>query len=77
LLIPNDTEEDRAADVECDMLLGNGIEDLECPAQWNVTAPPNYPRLIWPALKSKRQVEKVFVTVNAIETRRNKGVKKQ
>jgi hypothetical protein len=37
---------------------------------------PNVPRLVPPILKSKRQAETLFVTVNAIETRRKKGVKK-
>jgi len=42
-----------------------------------VSAVPNFPGLIWPTQKSKRQAEKVLMTVNAIETRRNKGVEKK
>jgi len=37
----------------------------------------NFPGLIWPTWKSKRQGEKVIVTNNAIETGRNNGVKKK
>jgi hypothetical protein len=41
-----------------------------------VRVTPNVPRLIGPISKSTRQAEKVLVTINDIETRRNKGVKK-
>jgi len=40
-----------------------------------VSAPPNVAALIRPTRKPKYQAESVFVTVDAIETRRNKGVK--
>jgi len=73
---PNDNKDNCTADVESDIDQGDGIEDLESREQWNMSAMPQVPRLIWPTWKSKRQVEKVFVTVNAIETRRNKGMKK-
>jgi len=53
----------------------NFIEDPDCPEKRDVTAPPNVPRSIRPTLNSKRQAEKVLMTVNAIETRRKKGVK--
>jgi len=53
----------------------HGIEDPECPELQDVTAPPIVPILVRPTLKSRRQAEKVFVMVYAIETRRNKGVK--
>jgi len=33
--------------------------------------------VVQPTWKSKRQAEKVLVKVDAIETRRNKGVKKK
>jgi len=39
-----------------------------------VRAAPNVPRMIWPTHKSQREAEKLLVTVNAIETRRNTGV---
>jgi len=70
----NDTEDDCRVDVESDIVQNNSIEDLDCPDQWDVSAAPNVPGLIWPTQKSKRQAQKVLMTVNAIETRRNKGV---
>jgi len=74
---PNDREDDCAADDESDIGPNNGIEDPECPEQQDVSAAPNVPRLVRPTRKSKRQAEKVLVTVNAVETRRNKGGKKK
>jgi len=53
------------------------MEDLECPEQRDGSAAPNVPGLIRPTRKSKRHAEMVFVTINAIETRRKKGVKKK
>jgi len=72
---PNDSEDDGGADVESDIELDNSIEDPDCPEQQDVSAAPHVPRLIRPTRKSMRQLEKVLMTVNAIETRRNKGVK--
>jgi len=74
---PNDSEEDCTADVESDIEHNNCIEDPECPEQQDVSAAPNVPGLVQPTWKSKRQAEKVFVTVNAVETRRNEGGKKK
>jgi len=74
---PNDCEDDCAVDVESDMEQDNSIEDPESPEQRDVSAAPNVPGLIRPQRKSKRHAEKVLVTVNAIEMRRNKGVKKK
>jgi len=74
---PNDSEEDCAAADESDIEHNNGIEDPECPEQQDVRAAPNVPGLVRPTRKSKRQAEKVLVTVNAVETRRNKGGKKK
>jgi len=74
---PNDTKDDGTADVESDIEQGNGINDPECPEQRDVSTTPNVSALIRPTWKSKRQREKVFVTVDAIEMRRNKGVKKK
>jgi hypothetical protein len=73
----NDSDHDWAAGNESDIEQHTGIEDLECPAQWDGSAVPNGPRLIQPTWKSKTQDEKVFLTVNGIEMRRNKGVKKK
>jgi len=74
---PNDSEDGCAADDESDIEQYNGIEDLECPEQQNVSAMPNVPGLVRPTLKSKRQAEMVLLTVSAVETRRNKGGKKK
>jgi len=74
---PNDSEDDCAAHDESDIGPNIGIENPECPEQQDVGAAPNVPRLVGPTQKSKRQAEKVLVTVNAVETRRNKGGKKK
>jgi hypothetical protein len=73
----NDSEDDCAADVESDMEQHNSIEDAASSEQRDVSAAPNVPGLIRPTRKSKRQAKKVLVTVNAIKTRRIKGVKKK
>jgi len=65
------------ADNESDILQHNSIENVESPEQQDVSAAPNVPRLVRPTQKSKRQAEKVLVTVNVIQTRRNKAVKKK
>jgi len=72
---PNDSEDNCAADIECDIKQGYRIGDPEWPGLQDVRATPNVPRLIQPTRKSKRQAEKVSMTVNAIETRRNVGMK--
>jgi len=72
---PNDSEDNCAVDVEHVIAQDNSIEDPQCPVQWEVSAGQNVPGLIRLTRKSKRQAEKVLMTVNAIETRRNKGVK--
>jgi len=74
---PIDSEEDCAADDESDIVQNNGIEDTECPEQQDVSAAPNVPGLVWPTRKSKSQAEKLLVTVNAAETRRNNGGRKK
>jgi hypothetical protein len=74
---PNDSEEDCAADADSDIEHNHSIEDPECLDQQDVSAAQNVPRLVRPTRKSNRQAEKVLVTVNAIETRRNKGGKKK
>ena len=72
---PNDSEDDCTADFESDMEQDNSLEDPECPAQQDVSAAANDPRLIRLTRKINRKAENVFVTVNTIETRRNKGMK--
>jgi len=69
---PNYSEEDCAVNDESDIEHNNGIQDPECPEQKDVSAVPNVPGLVRPTRKSKRQAEKVVVTVNAVETHRNK-----
>jgi len=73
---PNDSEENCAADNKSDIEHNNCIEDPEYPEQQDVSATPNVPGLVRPTRKSKRQAEKVLLTVNAVEMRRNKGGKK-
>jgi len=74
---PNDSAEDCAGDDESDIEHNNGIEVLERPTQQDVSAAPNVPGLVGPTWKSKRQAEKVLVTVNAVEMWRYKGGQKK
>jgi len=74
---PNVSKDDWEADDESDLEQDNVIEDSETRAQRDVSAAQNVPRLIWPTRKSKRQAEKVIVTVSAMEKRRNEGNKKR
>ena len=63
-------------DVESDIEQDISIKDPECQQQWDVSATPIVAVLIQPMRKSKGEADKVLVMVNAIETKRNKGVKK-
>jgi len=67
----NNSEKDCAADDESDIEPNNGCEDPECPEQQDVNVGPNVPGLVWSTRKSKRQVEMVLVTLNAVGTWRN------
>jgi len=73
---PNDSEDDWEADNESDMELDNCSEVSETLEVRNVSAAPNVPGLIRPIRQSKKTVEKALVTVNIMEMRRNKGIKK-
>jgi len=73
---PIATEDNRAADYESNIEQINGIEDPECPEHQDISAAPNALRVVWPTWNLKIQAETVLVTVKAIETRRNKGVKR-
>jgi hypothetical protein len=73
----NDSEVNCSADDESYIQHNNCIENLECPEQQVVSATPNVPGVVRPTRKSKRQGEKVFLTVNAVETWRTKGGKKK
>jgi len=75
--IPNDSEDDWEADNEPGMELDNGSEVSETLEVRNVGAAPNVPGLIRPIRQSKKKVEKALVTVNIMETRMNKGIKKK
>jgi len=68
---PNDSKDYCTADDESDIAQNNGIEDPEYPEQQDVSAMLNVPGLVRPTRKSKGLPEKVLVTVNAIEMRRN------
>jgi hypothetical protein len=60
------------------MELDNDSEDSDTLEQRNVSAARNVPRMIQPILRrTKKNVEKVLITVNIMETRRNKGIKKK
>jgi hypothetical protein len=69
---PNDSEAVCAAADESDIEHTNGNEDPECPELWDVSAAANVPGLVQLTRKLKREAEKVFMTVNADQTRRNK-----
>jgi hypothetical protein len=71
-----DSEEDCAAADESDIEHNNGIEDPEWPEQQDVSTALHELRLVRPTRNSERQAEKVFVTVNAVGTRRNTAGKK-
>jgi hypothetical protein len=72
----NDSEEDWAADEESDIEHTICFHHLECPEQENVSDAPIVSGLVRPTWNSKRQAEKVFGTVNGVETPRNTGGKK-
>ena len=74
---PNHSEDDWEADNESDMELDNGREDSETPEHRNVSAALNIPRLIRPTRRSTQKVETALMTVNIIEIRRNKVIKKK
>jgi len=74
---PNDSKEDCTADNVMGQEQANCIEDPECPGQWDVSSEPIVPGLIQPAQMSKRHPQKLLMTVNVIEMRRNKAVIKK
>jgi len=74
---PNDGEDELEPDNESNLELGNTIENLEMPEEWDVSAAPNFPQLIWPTQRSKKKAAKVLITVNPMEMRRNQGKKKK
>jgi hypothetical protein len=74
---PHDSEDDWEADNESDMELDNGSEVSETLEVQNVSAARNVSVLIEPIRHSKKKVEKVLLTDNIMETRRDKGIKKK
>jgi len=74
---PNDSEDDWEEDKGSDIKLDNGSEVSESPELWNVSAAWNVPWLIPPVWQSKKKIEKALLTVNVMETRWNKGIKKK
>ena len=74
---PNDSEDNWEADNESDMELDNSSENSESTEQCNVCAAPNVPGLIQRIRRSKKKTEMMLMTVNIMDTRRNKGIKKK
>jgi len=72
---PIESTKNCIADDESDIVNNNCIQDPECTEQQDVSAAPNVHRLVRPTRKSKREAEKLLVTVNAVERWRNKGGK--
>jgi hypothetical protein len=73
----NPSEEDCAADDESHIGHNTRIVDPECTEQQDMSTTPNVPGLVRPIRKSKRHAEKVLVTVNVVEMRRNKRGKEK
>jgi len=74
---PNNSEDNWEADTESDKELDNSSEDSQTAAQLNVSAALNVPGLIRPIRLTKKKVEKALMTVNIMESRRIKGIKKK
>jgi hypothetical protein len=74
---PNGSEDNCTANDEYDREQTNHFTDWGCQEQQGVSEAPNGHGSVWLTEKSTRQADKVFVTDNVTETRRNKGVKKQ
>jgi hypothetical protein len=74
---PDNSKQECTADDESDIQHKNGIQPRECPEHQTVSAVLNDSRLIRPTRKSTRLAEMVWVTVNIVETRRNKAGKKK
>jgi len=72
----NGSEDDCGAEVESNLEQDDSIDDPDCPEQRHVSTGPNVSGLIQPTQNSKRQDGTVLMMVNAIKTRRNKGVMK-
>jgi len=69
----NVNEDDWEAENASDSAQDTVIEDPETPAQWDVSASPNVPGLLWPSRHSKKKAKRLVMMVSAMETRRNMG----
>ena len=47
----NDSKDNCTAEVEFDIVQGNGIDKLESPEQWDIGAAPSIPELMWTTQK--------------------------
>jgi hypothetical protein len=72
---PNHREDDCAADDESDIEQINDFQNLECAERQDVCTAPNVPGMVPPIHKPQWHPAKVLVLGNAIEIRRNEGVK--
>jgi len=61
------------ADNELNVKLDRAIQDAESPEKQDVNAAPIVPGLSRPTWRRHKQGEKVSMTINAIDMRRNKG----
>lgn len=74
---PNQSKYDCDADNESDIKLGNAIKASESPEHHVVSVTPNVLGMIPPTWRSMNQADKAFMTITAMETRRNEGNKKK
>jgi len=72
---PNERKDDWEIAVEFDIGLDNGIENPECPEQWDLSAVPNFPELIKPIRRLMKTTGKGLLTFSAMASRRNKKSK--
>jgi hypothetical protein len=72
----HDREYEWEADNPSEIVPENSVKETETPDQWNVCARPNVPGLFRPTQMLKINIEKVFIMLNPMEMRRNKGNKK-
>jgi len=71
-----DSKDEWEAVNESDIELDDCSENSETPEQRNVSATQNVPGLIPPIWQLKKKSQKALMMVNIMETRRNKGIKK-
>jgi len=74
--IPNDSYEDREANIQSNIVHDKGNDDAATREQHDVSAAPNIPGLIQPTWMSLMKAREELMTVNTMDTRRNKSNKK-